>query len=118
MSDTSWMKKANAILRRHRVVRDGMLMRFGVTLFPWPSIAVSIYEEGEKITEFHIRDLPGFISDLNTVLMMIRENTDIQQRRRSDEDEDEEEERTESRSSRRSRSRSSSRRSRRTVRRD
>lgn len=118
MADTSWMKKANSILRRHRVVRDGMLMRFGVTLYPWPSIAIVIYEDGEKIEEFHIRDLPGFISDLNTVLTMIRNNTDVTRRRRDEEREEEDEPEEEEERTTRRRKSSSSRRRRRTVRRD
>jgi len=76
---TEWMKQVNAILKRHRIARDGVLIRFSATKYPIPSVAVVVYESGEKIGEFSIRNLAEFIADLNTVLSIIRIHTSEEQ---------------------------------------
>lgn len=116
--DTSWMKKVNDILRRHRIAREGILCRFGATLYPYPTVAVSIYENDEKIAEFSIRDLSGFISDLQTALTIIRMNAEQKRREETNENESESESNGKSEVEKTSETKTYSRRRRRKPKRD
>ena len=95
----SWQKKANKLLRQHYSKRDNMLLRFLATQYPKPTIAVVIWDEGEKLGDFAIWDVEQFIEDLQDAWDIIKpyhnkwvKERQKQKRKQRDEEEDYEEE--------------------------
>ena len=135
-NDTSWMKEVNEILSSLRFRDGNVYVRFLATQFPKPTIAIAVYDDGEKIFERPIQRLAEFIDDLKDAYEVCKsvKTTTTRRTRRSrrrtreeqeegeteeeEEEQENEEEEEEEQGKRSSRRRRSSRRSKKTPQRD
>jgi len=131
----NWFDRINALMRRHRQARDGVLVRFGASRYPFPCVSIQVFSEGEKITEYPITNIEALIEDLTYAKDILKEvyldratSGEFEERRRNrrrredrderEEDYEDEEYEEESEERRRSDRRSTRSRRRRAPRRD
>jgi len=98
-----WYTQVNDLVGHHRYIRDGVLIRFGATKYPFPTVSIQVFEDNEKIAEWSITRLEALISDLEDALNILKQARIEYRKERRQEREEESEDEENNDSSKRSR---------------